>query len=231
MSKPKSRPRSRQRGGQFITFEGVDGSGKTTQIRRLVHYLRSRNIPVVVTREPGGTRIADRIREVLLRRASKGMDPRAELLLYFASRAENVEKVILPALRQGKVVISDRFTDASLAYQGYGRKLGSDIVRRLHRFVCGSLKPDITFILKIDAKTSVRRARTRNTAARRDESRLEQETKEFFRRVEAGYRKIAREEPRRIRLILGGESPAEVHQAIIEALQPLLRRRGARRQG
>ena len=208
----------------------MDGSGKTTQIRRLVGHLRRRKIPVVVTREPGGTRIADRIRELLLSRASKGMDPRAELLLYFASRAENVEKVILPALRQGNFVISDRFTDASLAYQGYGRKLGSDIVQRLHKFVCGSLKPDITFILKIDAKTGLRRARTRNTAASRDESRLEQETKDFFRRVEAGYRRIAREEPGRIRLIPGGGSPAEVHQSIVEALQPLLRGRGARRQ-
>lgn len=216
--------------GRFITFEGLDGSGKTTQIRRLVRYLRARRIPVVVTREPGGTRIADRIREILLSRASSGMDARAELLLYFASRAENVEKVILPALRQGQFVISDRFTDASLAYQGYGRRLGAGIVRTLHKFVCGSLKPDLTFILRIDTKTGLRRARTRNTAARRDESRLEQEAKDFFRRVEAGYRKLAREEPRRFRVVEGDRSPAEIHQVIVSAIEPLLRaRRGKRR--
>ena len=216
----------RQR-GRFITFEGIDGSGKTTQIRMLARHLRRKGFAVVVTREPGGTPIADRIRQVLLSRSSTGMEPTAEVLLYFASRAENVEKIIRPALEQGKIVISDRFTDASVAYQGHGRQLGTGIVRRLHRFVCGDLQPDVTLVLEIDPEASIKRARRRNTTNRRDESRLEHETRDFYQRVIRGYRRLARTEPRRVKLIDGDASPKSVHESIVAVLAPLLRPRRA----
>lgn len=215
---------SKRRRGLFITFEGIDGSGKTTQIRRLARHLRSRGIPCLVTREPGGTRIADRIREILLSSKSTGMEPTTEVLLYFASRAENVAKIIRPALEKGMVVLCDRFTDASIAYQGYGRRLGTPIVRRLHEFACQGLDPDLTLVLEIDPDTSVERARLRNTRHRRDEGRIEQETLEFYRRVRRGYHMLARNEPRRVKRLPGEDKPAVVQQAIIKAVEPLLRK-------
>ena len=220
----------RQR-GLFITFEGIDGSGKTTQIRKLARRLRREGRSVLVTREPGGTPIADRIRQILLSRSSTGMEATAEVLLYFASRAENVEKIIRPALGQGKIVISDRFTDASTAYQGHGRKLGAGIVRRLHKFVCGDLQPDVTLVLEIDPEASIKRARRRNTTDRRDESRLEHETRDFYQRVIRGYRRLARTESRRVKIIDGDANPKSVHESIVAVLAPLLRPSRSRRAG
>jgi len=215
---------SRKKRGRFITFEGIDGSGKTTQIGRLARVLRRRGIPIVITREPGGTPIADRIREILLSSKSTGMQPTTEVLLYFASRAENVARVIRPALEAGKIVLCDRYTDASMAYQGYGRRLGTTIVRRLHEFACQDVNPDLTLVLEIDPQTSVERARRRNTRHRRDEGRLEQETLDFYRRVRRGYHNLARREPHRVKLLEGEAPPAVVHETILKAVEPLIRR-------
>lgn len=201
--------------GTFLTFEGIDGCGKTTQLKLLAAYLRRRGLPVVVTREPGGTRLGERIRGVLLSSASRGIDPRTEVLLMFASRAENVARVIRPALAAGRLVLCDRFTDASLAYQGYGRGLPLAFIRQLDRFACRGLKPDLTFVLDINLHTSLRRARRRNRRARADEARFERENRAFYERVRRGYRALARAERGRIRLVNGEDSIANIHRRIV----------------
>lgn len=212
--------------GCFLTFEGIDGSGKTTQLRLLARALRRRGLPVVVTREPGGTALGERIRRLLLGRAGRGMDPATELLLMFAARAEHVARLIRPALARGRVVLCDRFTDASLAYQGYGRGLDLGFIRRLHRDACGSLEPDLTFVIDIHPRSSVRRARRRNAAARRDESRFERENLAFYQRVRRGYRTLARQEPRRVKLIPGEAPPGHIHRQVVALVGRVLTARG-----
>lgn len=209
--------------GTFITFEGIDGSGKTTQLKRLAAYLRGRRLPVLVTREPGGTPVGERIRAVLLSRRSQGMDPRTEVLLMFAARAENVARVIAPALAAGKVVLSDRFTDASFAYQGYGRRLPLAFIRSLERFACRGLKPDLTVVLDINPRTSVRRALRRMRRARRDEARFERETLAFYRRVRRGYKVLVRAEPRRVHLLDGEDTVDKIHQNVVRIVQARLK--------
>lgn len=209
--------------GTFLTFEGIDGCGKTTQLKLLAAYLRRRGLPVVVTREPGGMRLGERIRGVLLSSASRGMDPRTEVLLMFASRAENVARVIRPALAAGRLVLCDRFTDASLAYQGYGRGLPLAFIRQLDRFACRGLKPDLTFVLDINLRTSLRRARRRNRRARADEARFERENRTFYERVRRGYRALARAERGRIRLVNGDDSIANIHRQIVALARATLR--------
>jgi len=201
--------------GRFLTFEGIDGCGKTTQLRLLARALRRRGLAVVVTREPGGTPLGERIRRLLLGRASAGMNPYAELLLMFAARAQHVRQLIRPALARGRVVLSDRFADASLAYQGYGRGIDIALIRRLHQVACGGLRPDLTFVIDIDPRTSVRRARRRNARARRDEGRFEREAVDFYRRVRRGYRALARREPRRVKLIPGETTPERIHSHVL----------------
>lgn len=210
---------SRAARGRFFTFEGIDGCGKTTQLNLLADYLTRLRVPFLVTREPGGTELGERIRKILLSAQSTGMTPEDELLLYFASRAQNVAQTIRPALARGRVVLCDRFTDASLAYQGYGRGLDLDFIRRLDRFACRGLKPNLTFVIDIDPRTSVRRARRRNISARRDEGRFEREALDFYRRVRGGYRALARREPRRVRLIPGEDTPENIHQKILAHLR------------
>lgn len=210
--------------GSFLTFEGIDGCGKTTQLRLLARHLRRRGIPVVVTREPGGTPLGERIRGVLLSSASRGMDPRTEVLLMFAARAQHVTQVIAPALAAGKTVLSDRFTDASLAYQGYGRGLDLRFVRALERFACRGVKPDMTFVIDINPRTSVRRALKRIRRTRADEGRFEKETRAFYERVCRGYATLARFEPRRIRLVDGEDTVENIHRKIIALLGPHLPR-------
>src|SRR6202043_403631 len=151
--------------GLFITFEGMDGSGKTTQMHRLAAHLRRLGRTVLETAEPGGTPIGTKIRRILLDSANQELCPAAELLLYFASRAQNVDQWILPALGRGEVVLSDRFTDSSLVYQGTGRNLGVDAVRALERIACRGLKPHLTLLVDVDAEASLTRARARNVAA------------------------------------------------------------------
>src|ERR1700756_1415869 len=153
------------RRGKFITFEGLDGTGKSTQLRKLAAKLREAGYKVVETREPGGTATGERIRRVLLDSGTAGLSSNAEMALMFASRAQHIAEVIQPAIDRGQIVLCDRFTDSTEAYQGSGRKLGSAAVRELHRVLCGNLQPDLTLLLDSNPHTSVSRARRRNRRA------------------------------------------------------------------
>jgi len=204
--------------GWFITFEGIDGCGKTTQFRLLAQWLRDHGKDVVETVEPGGTAIGQQIRRILLDPASAGIQPRAELLLYFASRAQNVDQVIQPALDAGRIVLCDRFTDSTLAYQGCGRGLDREVVRDLDRIACRGLKPDVTFLIDIDLETSLMRARRRNERVGPAESRIDEESAAFHERVRQGYLALAKAEPERIVVIDGAAGISEVSQRIREAL-------------
>src|ERR1700758_3689273 len=173
--------------GLFITLEGLDGSGKTTQIKRLAAWMQKRGLDPVVTRQPGGTGTGDRIRALLLDSGSTPLAPMTEMALMFADRAQAIAEVIEPALAKGRVVLCDRFTDSTEAYQGGGRQLGSEQVLELHRLVCGNLQPDLTLLLLPSLNASLARARRRNERhaadTGSDENRFEQEEGEFFRRV------------------------------------------------
>jgi dTMP kinase len=209
--------------GLFITFEGTDGSGKTTQIRRLIDRLRAAGRAVVEAVEPGGTPIGAHIRSILLDPASRNMSATAELLLYFASRAQNVHEVIRPALSRGEIVVCDRFTDSTLVYQGAGRGLGEDVVRTLHRISCGTLQPDVTIYLDIDLETSLERAHARNREQTHlRESRLDEESVEFHRAVRDAYLALAAAEPNRFRVIDARHDPDTVERAVWSGVQPLL---------
>jgi dTMP kinase len=207
--------------GKFITLEGLDGCGKSTQVERLAAVLRGQGLEVVATREPGGTPIGERIRAVLLDSSTSGLSPWAELTLMFASRAQQIDELILPALNTGKWVLCDRFTDSSEAYQGGGRELGSDPVLALHRVICRDLQPDFTILMDSDPKASVARARRRNQAhtGEHDENRFEQESRAFFERVRDKYLEIARREPNRVFLVDARHSVEETHQLIVNAVR------------
>jgi dTMP kinase len=204
--------------GRFITFEGMDGCGKTTQLRLFAQFLREQGREVVETVEPGGTAIGQQIRRILLAPSSVEIHARTELLLYFASRAQNVEQVIRPALAAGKVVLCDRFTDSTLVYQGCGRGLDTQIVRDLDRIACQGLKPDATVLIDIDLETSLHRARRRNERVGPAESRIDEEGAAFHERVRKGYLALAEAEPERIAVIDGRAGVQEVAQRIREGL-------------
>lgn len=206
------------RRGRFITFEGIDGCGKTTQFRLLAQWLRERGKDVVETVEPGGTAIGQQIRRILLDPASSEIQPRTELLLYFASRAQNVDQVIRPAIDSGRIVLCDRFTDSTFVYQGCGRGLDSDVVLDLDRIACRGLRPDITFLIDIDPETSLARARRRNERVGPAESRIDDESEAFHERVRRGYLALAKTEPERIIVIDGAASIGDVAQRIRETL-------------
>jgi dTMP kinase len=210
--------------GLFITLEGLDGSGKTTQIRRLAAWLKRRlqaDEPIV-TRQPGGTETGDRIRALVLDSRQTGLAPMTEMALMFADRAQAIAEVIQPALDQGKIVVCDRFTDSTEAYQGGGRQLGSQPVLELHRLLCNNLQPGLTLLLLPGLEVSLERARRRNQRAADqngpDESRFEAEQDAFYRRVWEKYREIAAREPERVVLIEGDLSIDEVHEKIVEAI-------------
>ena len=216
--------------GKFITFEGLDGTGKSTQVRKLAAVLRNAGYKVVETREPGGTATGEKIRRVLLDSGTTGLDPLAEMALMFASRAQHIAEVIEPALAAGSIVLCDRFTDSTEAYQGAGRKLGSNAVRELHRVLCGNLQPDLTILLESSPEASVGRARRRNqrkaksTASRsHDENRFEQETQIFFARVQEGYRAIAKREPKRVVVINAqgtrSQTGAKIRDVVLKKLK------------
>lgn len=216
-----------KRRGKFITFEGLDGCGKSTQLEKLAGVLRVEGLDVLITREPGGTPIGDRIRAVLLDSRTEGLNPWTELALMFASRAQQVQENILPALDAGRFVLCDRFTDSSEAYQGGGRKLGSEPVRALHRVLCAGLQPDLTILMDSDVAASVARARRRNRSRTDqnevDENRFEQENRAFFERVHEAYLAIARREPDRV-VVVDARRPIEiVHQDIVAAVKNRLR--------
>ncbi len=188
--------------------------------------LRAEKLPVLVTREPGGTRTGEQIRRLLLDSAATGVVPMAELALMFASRAQHLSEVIQPALLQGKLVLCDRFTDSSEAYQGGGRELGSEAVLGLHGILCKNLQPDLTILLDSDMERSVDRARRRNrsrTMGTGDENRFEQESRAFFERVRNAYLAIARREPRRVAIVDARGSPDETHHQILQVVRQRLK--------
>jgi dTMP kinase len=208
--------------GLFITLEGLDGSGKTTQIKRLSVWLEKRGFKPVITRQPGGTVIGDRIREILLDARSTGLAPMTEMALMFGDRAQAIAEVITPALEAGRIVLCDRFTDSTEAYQGGGRQLGSTLVLDLHRLICGNLQPDLTLLLLPSFDACLARARRRNTRDEeqtgKNENRFEQEQDAFHRRVWEKYREIAAREPDRVVLIPGDLAIDEIHEQIAEAV-------------
>lgn len=206
-------------------MEGLDGCGKTTQIRKLAEALRERGVDPVIAQEPGGTRVGRAIRSILLDSANAELRPRAELLLYFASRVQNIAEVIEPALGSGRVVVCDRFTDATVAYQGYGRELGADCVRELDRIACRGMQPDLTVWLEIDPETALGRARDRNASQDADEGRMESQAAGFFRRVRQGYEDIRNRQPERFRQVDADGSEDEVAARILQVVLPALRRR------
>ena len=212
--------------GLFITLEGLDGSGKTTQIRKLATWLSRRGLDPVMTRQPGGTEIGDRVRAILLDARSTGLAPMTEMALMFADRAQAIAEVIEPALAEGRIVVCDRFTDSTEAYQGGGRQLGSEIVLELHRTICGGLQPDLTILLLPSFDASLSRARRRNTRTEEqtgaNEDRFEQEQDEFHRRVWQKYSEIAAREPYRVVRIEGDLTIDEIHEQVAEAVAELL---------
>jgi dTMP kinase len=216
------------RRGKFITFEGLDGVGKSTQMRKLATALRAGGYKVIETREPGGTPAGEKIRRVLLDSATEGLSPLAEMALMFASRAQHIAQVIQPALDHGQIVLCDRFTDSTEAYQGSGRKLGSAPVLELHRVLCGDMQPDLTILLDSDPAMSIRRARRRNRQSAdrahpgaskpSDENRFEQQNRSFFIRVRDGYSAIAAREPQRVVAVDARGTPAQTHRRILEII-------------
>jgi len=215
--------------GKFITFEGLDGCGKSTQLKKLASALTKQGFDVVMTREPGGTATGENIRKVLLDSRTSGLDPHAELALMFASRAQHLHEVIHPAVTAGKIVLCDRFTDSTEAYQGGGRKLGSAPVLELHRILCGNLQPDLTILMDCDVALSVSRARQRNSqyAAKNnkksDENRFERENRAFFTRVHQAYLDIARRETHRVSLVDARGTPNETHRKIMDVVSARLK--------
>jgi len=202
----------------FITFEGPDGSGKTTQIRLLAEWLREQGREVVLTREPGGTEIGDQIRAVLHETSNTAMGARAEILLYSADRAQHVAQLIQPALAAGRVVISDRYADSTLAYQGYGRGLDLGVLRTITTFATGGLAPDLTVYLDVTPEEGLQRRRLGG-----DEwNRLDAEALEFHQRVRDGYLKLVEQEPERWVVIDGARSVEEVEAEILTAVQEKL---------
>src|SRR3954465_10836441 len=211
--------------GVFITFEGLDGCGKSTQMEKLAVALKADGHEVITTREPGGTPTGEKIRSVLLDSGTRQLSPLAELALMFAARAQHIEEVIVPALAAGKIVLSDRFTDSSEAYQGGGRELGSDTILALHELLCGGLQPDLTILMDSEVAASVARARRRNVAAStngRDENRFERESNAFFGRVQAAYRAIAKREPERVITVNARRHIPQVHAEILAAVKQRL---------
>ena len=204
--------------GLFITFEGTDGTGKTTQIQRLAADLRKTGYDVCLTREPGGTPISEQIRDMLLNPDHSEMTATTELLLYAASRAQHVSEVIKPSLEAGKVVISSRFADAMVVYQGYGRGLDLERINHLNRIATDGVTPDVTFVLDLPVEVGLQRVRN----SRGGLDRLEREKIEFHRRLREGYQILAKQEPQRLRIINAQVSPEQVYAQIQAIIQPLL---------
>ena len=212
------------RKGLFITFEGLEGCGKTTQAKMLFDFLIKQKIPSIYTKEPGGTKIGDKIRKILLDQKNDGMDYKTEMLLFLASRAENVRLIILPALEEGKIVISDRFYDSTTAYQGCGRGIDLEIIKNLNSLVGGKAIPDLTFILDIDPYEGLRRSASFGNS---HEMRFEEEFlnkkiiggKLFLERVRHGYYQLSHEETGRIKIIDANRSKEDIYNEIVEIVK------------
>jgi len=204
--------------GKLITFEGIDYSGKTTQAKRLFNYLKRKGYKILLLREPGGEKVSEKIRQVLLSSRNTGMNPLTELLLYEAARAQLVSRVILPALRQGKLVICDRFYDSTLAYQGYGRSLDIKMIEYLNRVSVSGLKPDLTLLIDIPLNFFSKRMRRNN----KKKDRIEKEKMDFYKRVRKGYLKIARKEKKRFKVIDGSGEIEAVWREVKKSVDSLL---------
>lgn len=217
--------------GKFITFEGLDGVGKSTQLENLANYLRERGLDVITTREPGGTALGEKLRTVLLSSRTAGLSPRTELALMFADRAQHIDEQILPALERGQWVLCDRFTDSSEAYQGGGRELGSEIVLQLHKTLCHDLQPDLTILMVSDVARIVARARRRNVEQAKDmvedENRFEKENRVFYNRVQAAYMAIAERVPHRVAQVDAADPIAKVQKKIARVVEERLLARAA----
>jgi dTMP kinase len=205
--------------GIFISFEGIEGTGKTIQSRLLYEHLTKKGYEVTLTEEPGGTRIGFKIRDLLLSVENKGMTPLAELLLYNASRAQHIQEVILPVINKGAIVITDRFTDSTVAYQGYGRGIDLSYIDSIDLIATERLRPDITILLDLDVEVGLRRNRGVNKM-----DRLELEDVEFHKRVRSGYLEIATKEPERIKLVDASEGIEQVHNRIIKIIMDFLKK-------
>ncbi len=207
--------------GKLITFEGIDYSGKTTQAKKLFNYLKRKGHKVILLREPGGEKVSENIRQVLLSSRNTGMNPLTELLLYEAARAQLVSKIILPVLKQGKIVICDRFYDSSLAYQGYGRGLDKKMIDNLNEVSVSELKPDLTIL--IDIPIDIFSSRMRQNNKKKD--RIEKEKIDFYNRVRDGYLKTAGKEKKRFKVIDGGGKIEEVWQEVKKSVDSFLENR------
>ncbi len=200
--------------GYFITFEGVEGAGKSTQAKMLHAFLQKRNIPSILTREPGGTNLGKKIREILLTPTEEIFPPNAELMLYEADRNIHVHNVIKPNLEKGITVICDRFTDSTLAYQGYARGLDLNLIEELNNIATEGLKPDLTFLIDIPVEEGFKRIKKE-----REIDRIEQESFEFHKRLREGFLKIAEKDKRRVIVIDGKKSPNEIFEEIVKNLK------------
>jgi dTMP kinase len=206
--------------GVFISLEGIEGTGKTNQSKLLYEYLRKIGYKVILTGEPGGTRIGLKIRDLLLSLENREMTPFSELLLYNASRAQHIKEVIIPALKKGFIVITDRFTDSTKAYQGYGRGIDLKFIDLLEKIVTEDVRPDLTLLLDLDVEIGLKRNRHINKT-----DRLELEDIKFHKRVRKGYLKIAAKEPERIKLIDATERIEEIHRKIIDIVEDFIIKR------
>ncbi len=213
----------------FITFEGVEGSGKTTQIQRLKKYLAQKGIPCKITREPGGCPIGEKVRKILLNPDHREMVPMSELLLYEAARAQHVNDMIKPFLKKGGVILCDRFNDATLAYQGYGRRIDLRWIERLNHLSSQGIRPDVTFLLDCPSDVGLKRALQRNRELKQErEERFEKEEIQFHRRVRKGYLAIAKKEPRRVKVIDTRQGEDKVFEKIREIVDNLIREKAVR---
>jgi dTMP kinase len=204
--------------GRFISFEGIEGCGKTTQIGLLAQALEDRKIPFTVTREPGGTAVGEGIRKILLHSETIHLTAASELLLFYASRSQNITEKIIPSLERGEMVICDRFFDASMAYQGYGRGIPLEFIEKVTDLVCNGYRPETTILLDIDPAVGLGRARARNHQRADDEGRFEMEDVKFYTRIRNGYLELARREPQRIKVIEANRSIEAVHADVLTAL-------------
>ena len=201
--------------GLFITFEGADGCGKTTQLNLLKDYLTAKGYAVILTREPGGKGLGEKIREILLNYDGKVAD-RCESFLFLADRAQNIETIVKPAIESGKIVLCDRHTDSSVAYQGYGRGLDIEQIKMLNNLATGGKQPDLTLVFDVDIETSMQRVGNKK-------DRMESSGKEFFNRVRNGYLEMAKQEPERLKIVDSTKSIDEVHKRVIEIILPYLK--------
>ena len=210
--------------GTFITFEGIDGSGKTTQLRRLASYLKEAGCELLLTREPGGTPVGNRLRGALLD-AHEEVDPLTELLVFAADRAQHVRRVLRPALEAGKVVISDRYADATVAYQGAGRGFSAELISEIIQLATEGLKPDLTLLFDLSVEESIART-SRRTNGKHQGDRLDAEASDFHVRVRDAYLEVARAEPDRVKIVETNRRPEETHESVKKIIVPFLKNRG-----